>query len=423
MINAVKKAFKTGFFHIFGSSVINKIVTFLSNIILVRILSKAEYGIFTYAWNIYSIIILLNGLGMEAGVLQMSSEKSGDESYLRKICSVGTRIGLMFDLVLAVVMLGIGMCIPLKVEGAKELVCALCLLPAFQFLYHLTTVSLRSQKRNQQYAKITMLNTMMIFIVSIIGALCFQEMGLILGYYVAYSVSIVVGYFAFNVQLFSKKSKLEIKERNSLLSISLVSMLNTGISQLLYLLDVFVLGIIVAEETVLASYKVATIIPSALVFIPVSLITYLYPYFAEHRQDGVWCLKRYGQVVIGLGMFNLLITVVLYVLAPTIIELLYGEIYLDALPVFRLLAVNYFISGTFRVLSGNLLVTQRKLKFNSVVAIVSGLINVVADYFFISWWGSLGAAYATVVVVIVSSVMSTTYLIYTFKKNRVVIIE
>jgi len=423
MINAVKKAFKTGFFHIFGSSVINKIVTFLSNIILVRILSKAEYGIFTYAWNIYSIIILLNGLGMEAGVLQMSSEKSGDESYLRKICSVGTRIGLMFDLVLAVVMLGIGMCIPLKVEGAKELVCALCLLPAFQFLYHLTTVSLRSQKRNQQYAKITMLNTMMIFIVSIIGALCFQEMGLILGYYVAYSVSIVVGYFAFNVQLFSKKSKLEIKERNSLLSISLVSMLNTGISQLLYLLDVFVLGIIVAEETVLASYKVATIIPSALVFIPVSLITYLYPYFAEHRQDGVWCLKRYGQVVIGLGMFNLLITVVLYVLAPTIIELFYGEIYLDALPVFRLLAVNYFISGTFRVLSGNLLVTQRKLKFNSVVAIVSGLINVVADYFFISWWGSLGAAYATVVVVIVSSVMSTTYLIYTFKKNRVVIIE
>ena len=67
-------------------------------------------------------------------------------------------------------------------------------------------------------------------------------------------------------------------------------------------------------------------------------------------------------------------------------------------------------------MSGNLLVTQRKLKFNLFVAIVSSLTNVIANFFFIQWWGAIGAAIATVLVVLVSSVLSTTYLIITFKR-------
>ena len=75
---------RTGFFHIFGSSVMNKIIAFLSSIVLVRILSKEEYGVFTYAWNIYSIILLFSGMGLDSGMLQLASEKSGDESYAKK---------------------------------------------------------------------------------------------------------------------------------------------------------------------------------------------------------------------------------------------------------------------------------------------------------------------------------------------------
>lgn len=50
----VSKLRASGFFHVFGSTVINKIVVFASGLILVRILSKADYGVYTYANNIYS---------------------------------------------------------------------------------------------------------------------------------------------------------------------------------------------------------------------------------------------------------------------------------------------------------------------------------------------------------------------------------
>lgn len=389
----------------------------MSSVVLVRILTKAEYGIFTYAWNIYSIILILNGMGIDSGVLQVSSEHSGDTEYGDRASNYGIRFGVKFDLLLFAIIILIGLFAPLKIDGSREILCMLCLLPMSQLLFQMTTAYLRAQKRNQEFARLIVLNTALIFVVSAGCAFIFREKGLVFGYYAAYLTSFAVGLFFYHVKIFNGSAPLEGEEKKGLLKIAAISMLNSGLSQLMYLLDVFVLGLVDPQETLLASYKVATMIPTALAFIPLALITYLYPYFAEHKGDGDWCLKKYKQILLGLGGLNLLISAILFVGAPLIIRLLFGEQYLDAVPVFRILSVNYFFSGTFRILSGNLLVTQRKLKFNLFVAIVSSLTNIVADYFFIQWWGSIGAAIATVLVVFVSSVSSTSYLIYTFKKN------
>lgn len=414
-MNKIKKLLQTGFLHIFGSSTINKIVTFLSSVVLVRILSKTEYGAFTYAWNIYSIILLLNGFGMETGILQLCSERGSDRTYVNSVTRYGLGFGLKADALLVLLLLGIGLFAPLKVDGASELLCLLCLLPALQLLFGIINARLRSEKRNQEYARLSTFNTVAVFLLTAGFAFLLRQRGMVLGYYLAYTCSICL---ALKTGCFrpAPAPSLERPERKALISIALVSMCNNGLSQLMYLLDVFVLGIVDPQETLLATYKVATLIPSALPFIPLSLIIYLYPYFAERRNDRNWCLKRYKQVLLGLGCFNALLSAGLFLMAPWIVRLLFGELYLDSVPVFRLLSLNYFISGTFRILSGNLLVTQRKLKFNLLVALISGGANIAADFLFIRWWGSLGAALATVLVTLISSILSTSYLIYTFKK-------
>ena len=63
------------------------------------------------------------------------------------------------------------------------------------------------------------------------------------------------------------------------------------------------------------------------------------------------------------------------------------------------------------------MVTQRKLKYNFYVALIAGIVNALADYWFIQWWGSMGAALATVLVVMVTSILNTVYLILTFRRN------
>ena len=65
------KLYRTGFFHIFGAGTINKAVSSLTMIVLVWLIPKAEYGLYSYVFNIVSIFALFNGLGASSALLQL----------------------------------------------------------------------------------------------------------------------------------------------------------------------------------------------------------------------------------------------------------------------------------------------------------------------------------------------------------------
>lgn len=415
--NKLGTLFRTGFFHIFGGSVINKIVSFFSSVLLVRILTKQEYGVFTYGWNIYSLLALFGGLGLTSGVLQLSSERSGDLEYTNRISRYATRLGLSFDLCLCFFILAVSFFIPLKIPESRRVLFSVCLLPAVVFLANMSEIYLRSLKRNQEYAKLLTAYTITVAVASNLGAIFFRELGMVIGQYIAALAAFLIARFFFHIKLIDFKASGIGDDRKPLLRISLVALVNNSLVQLMYLLDVFVLGIVDPQATILASYKVATVIPTAFTFIPQSLVLYLYPYFAEHKDDGQWCLSHYKKIVLGFGLFNLLLAAVMFALAPLVIRIVHGSAYLDSVPVFRILMINYFFSATFRTLSVNLLISQRKLGFNLFVAVFSSLINIAADYFLITWMGSIGAALATLTVMLVASVLSTSFLVITFRNK------
>ena len=83
-----KLLFSRGFFHIFGANVVNKIVTFATNIAIVWFLSKDSYGIFSYANNIYSFASLVTGFGLLSGMFQLCTEKMARR---REKCSISLR--------------------------------------------------------------------------------------------------------------------------------------------------------------------------------------------------------------------------------------------------------------------------------------------------------------------------------------------
>lgn len=64
IINKIKWIIDKGVFHILGTNVVNKVLAFFTNILIVRFLTKSEYGIFGYANNIISFFLLASGLGM-----------------------------------------------------------------------------------------------------------------------------------------------------------------------------------------------------------------------------------------------------------------------------------------------------------------------------------------------------------------------
>lgn len=94
--------FNKDFINIFSASIINKVVTFASNIILVRILSKADYGIYSYAYNIVAFILIAAGLGIPSGLLQILSENFNNKKLVDKIYRYGTKVACNTNLILAI---------------------------------------------------------------------------------------------------------------------------------------------------------------------------------------------------------------------------------------------------------------------------------------------------------------------------------
>ena len=108
-----------------------------------------------------------------------------------------------------------------------------------------------------------------------------------------------------------------------------------------------------------------------------------------------------------LGIFNLVVTMGLLVFTKPIL-LIFGE-NICAKSIFQISAIGYFFTATFRIVSGNLLVTQRQLKFNFFISLLSGILNIIGNYILISKLGAIGAAWTTLIVNAFSGMILTYY--------------
>ena len=69
-LSEFRKLAKGGLFYIFGSSVVAQIGALLSSFLVIRNLSKVEYGGYVSAHNLYSYVGIFIGMGMASAVMQ-----------------------------------------------------------------------------------------------------------------------------------------------------------------------------------------------------------------------------------------------------------------------------------------------------------------------------------------------------------------
>lgn len=407
------KACCTGLGHIFGANTVNQIIAFASSFVLIRILSKAEFGVYSYAFNIYSFFALANGFGMESACLQRCSEMAKDEKRTDAYMKFGIMFGSGVNLFLGCV---IGICSLLfsySLKGVNDILFLFALMPLVTTMFNCMQTYFRYNMLNIEYSKCSVINTLLIFLGSVIGAYAFKSTGLILFRELAMFFSVIIGIiiYQFPIARIFQAFKISLEEKIDMLKLAAISTLNLATGQLLYLIDVFLIGLLISDEMVIASYKTATIIPNALLFIPSALAVYIYPYFAQKQEDKTWVKQKFLMITKYFALLNALISVALIICAPLVIRILFGSQYLDAVPAFRILSLSYFFSATFRKIIGNLLVTQRKLKVNFWIGVMEVILNILSNWILIHIYGAVGAAITTLIICVVSSLVMTCYFI------------
>ncbi|WP_027626900.1 oligosaccharide flippase family protein [Clostridium lundense] len=409
--STLKSALKKGFIQIFSASFINKIIQFGITIVLSRILSKSLYGSFTYAQNILNMFLLLEGLGMVPGILQYCSMEKDTEkklSYLKYALNMGGLVNLLICICVII----FASFFELPVAGSSQILLYLSLVPLMTIFFNEIQTFLRTELRNKEYSILTVTNTLAYFLGNAVLGFYFSIKGIVIGRYISYIISIAMGIYMMRGVLSKLKniSYPEQSKRREFLKYSIVCCLTNSMSQLLYLMDTFFVGLITQDGTVVASYKNATLIPFNLTFIPMSIMTFAYPYFAQHYDDKKWLKEKYNTLEKYLLILNGFITLILIIFAPQIVNLIFTKQYSDSIINFRILSFGYFVAGTFRITSGGILASVKKIKVNFYNSVVSGLANVVLDVVLIYKMGSIGASIATVSVYILSSAISSFYL-------------
>ncbi len=388
------KLYRTGFFHIFGAGTINKAVSSLTMIVLVWLIPKAEYGLYSYVFNIVSIFALFNGLGASSALLQLCCEHMEDRPLMLAVFRYGERWGRVADVALAVLILVYALVAPGALPGSQPLLALYCLYPLVVLLCELRLVYLRSNLDNRAYAYMTNVQTLLLAGLSIGGSLVAGVPGLIAGQYAAYVASFAVLAWRHPLPKPMPEERDRTFSKREYWYVALVSSLNNGLSQALALSGTFFVGQFLASDVAVASYKVATAIPFALSFAPTMLMTYAYPRFAAQCHDGAWTRRNYLRLTAAcVGGFGALLAAGL-AFGPQVIGVVFGEQYLDAVPSFRILMVGFFVTAALRQPATNFLVTQKRLLANTVMTAASIALNVVLSVALVPRFQMEGAAWA-----------------------------
>ena len=388
----VKKLINKGFLKIFSASTINKIINFAYSYVLIRVVSKGDYGIYPYAATIYGFLMIFNIIGMDSAALQLYVENEGDKDRQESIFSYCSRVALSINSIICICIVLFSQFVHLSIDGSNEILGLMFLQPIVTAIKVMQQTYLRANVRNNSYAALNIIDSVCVAFFSIIGSIAFGIKGLILSQYIAGSIVILIGRFRYKCLIFDHKINKDELDKNSIYKIAIIMALNNSLATILGLLGTTILGMIISESEVIASYKVASTLPSALLFIPQAVMIFALPYFIRNKDDYKWVKEKSLILLGGIGFFNGAISFVSIVAAPIVIKILFGAQYLDCVPIFRILMTSYFFQATFRIPISNILFSQRKLKSNTIASIVGIMLTVALSFIFVPYLKGIGTA-------------------------------
>jgi O-antigen/teichoic acid export membrane protein len=328
------------------------------------------------------------------------------------------KLGLAVDVILAALMLPVVIFVPLSnFESARGVLIFAIFIPLASFVFDALTYYLRANYRNKEFSRISVIFTVVSALTQIILALRLRVFGAFTGRYLGFAAASLLTLWIIKKHL-GKTAEgaalvpitLKRSEQKSIIIFSLGAMLSSCFSLIMPLNEQFVVNYILREPVLTANYKAASLLPQNLQFITMSIVVFIYPYFARNYLDGQWIWKHFKLVTIGLSAGIAVVALVGAILTPFLIHWIYGDKYNDVIGLMRFMWITFGINSALRMPAGNILAAMGEVKFNLIVAIISCAIHFVLDVLFISTMKMHGAAYALTLAYIISAAISVYFL-------------
>ena len=279
--------------YVLSSMVISKIMNFILSIFIVRLLAESVYGNISYALTVVQVILPLAGLGLHHSLLRFGaledSLKGKNELFLLFL-----KFGTAFSIVLAAILFFLSDFITINLPDSGKYLRLFSPLILTFFFSEVIFSYFRVMKNNRMYSKGVIYKSILLFLLC--GSATYWFSGK--GYVIAYTLAPLIIALIFFIFFVKPSINTNTKIKSSLKLIPFVKYgfwvgIGSIASQLLILLDTIMVGNIIANSTELALYKVATIIPMNLLFIPLVIFRTDYVHIAQNYKVREFLITYY----------------------------------------------------------------------------------------------------------------------------------
>ena len=363
MIKFLSNFFKQSGIWIASSFFVSKIAAFLLTLLMARILSKEDLGWVMYGLNYLGFFIPFIGFGSSHGTLRFAAiEKEHEEK--QRIIAYSFSYGLVFNTFLNLIMLALAFVV--FGNGDQVLIVSLFSVRLLGiFLIDQAKAEVRGFHNNKKFGQIEIYYNVLLLVSSVLLAYFFGVKGYIIS--LCLSPFVVLFFHRFKIS-FDRNLFKNFTEKN-FWKFCITMAFTNQVSELIFLLDVFFIGIFL-DNSAVAHYRIYSIIPFNLFFLATLFFQTAYPKLCENHQDNPYQLQflfSFWKLMIPI---TLLIFVISYFWAEDILKL-FGNDYAQNPEIFQILIVASISVLLLRTPFGYLLASKGKSSYNLLASLIS----------------------------------------------------
>ena len=420
---------------IFTGTIIGLLLAFVSRVIIVRYITQSEYGIFSLAFVLLTIFVMISTLGLASGVPRQIAYFRGekDSKKVSGIVKSSIQIALVASIFSSILLFLLSDIISVKAFHSPELATPLKIfaiaIPFSVFITIFTSI-FRGFDRVEPnvYFQNILRNVLLLPLLGIVILFGLSFIGVVY----AYLASIALTCIAFAAYA-AKKLPSSVKgEKNTnadslrkellffslpLLAVSILGMIMTWTDTLMlgYFKTPDVVGL---YNTALPLVNLIPVVLTSMNFLYVPIASQLY------SQNLIGELRR-NYAILTKWMFALTLPLflIIFLFPEAVLNILFGTRYIQADTALQILALGMFVN-TFLGPNGATLIITGKTRFLMWTGLIGAIMNIALNIFLIPLFGIIGAAIASASSLAVINVLKSTWLyllfrIHPFTKNYI----
>jgi O-antigen/teichoic acid export membrane protein len=391
-----------------------RLLSFITSWIALQLIPNKELGVVIYALNFILFIIPLGGLGLHQGLIRYGSLlKSNEEKDTLFIYVL--KKGTFVSILLIAFIIIVSSLASFRFENTSTYIILLSIIILPMYILEIIKIQFRLKHDNKSFILTEVTYNVILVVMVLVLSFYFKEKGYVVALILAPIITALIFIKKLNIN-FSNINILSITD-SSFWKYGFFSSMSNVVTQLLFIIDILLIGNLLNNAEMITNYKYLTLIPFSILFLPQSFMNTDFVSFTENIKNKKYIHNYIKNYMLLFGIISVLFIVFSWLFSEYLLRI-FGEEFIKYTETFMILVVGVcgilFIRGLF----GNLLSSLGKANMNFIITAIALLLNFILNNYLIPIYGIKGAAITSAILMWFTGILSFLLFKYYFKKQH-----